>query len=194
MGDSEKVFDSIPVRDRLLDAAEQVVARDGVGNLTLDVVAREAGVSKGGLLYHFPSKAALVTAIVERLAARCDGEHQCAMVKDGRTDGAFARAYLVVRATQPDRHMQHIDTALLAAAGTDPRYLEPIRAQFEKWQARLDHDGVDPVTATIVRLAADGLALGDLLGLAVPTGERRRLLIDRLLAMTMPSTCGETQP
>jgi AcrR family transcriptional regulator len=186
--------EAIPVRDRLLDAAEQVVARDGVSNLTLDSVARQAGVSKGGLLYHFPSKSALVTAIVERLATRCDGEQQCAVDADSHAAGAFVRAYLAVRAEQPDPHRQHIDTALLAAAGSDPSYVEPIRAQFVRWQARLERDGLDPVTATIVRLAADGLALGDLLGLAVPTGDLRRKVIEKLLAMTLPLEPGVPQP
>ena len=40
-------------RRRLLDAATAVVRRDGARALTLDAVAAEAGVSKGGLLYHF---------------------------------------------------------------------------------------------------------------------------------------------
>jgi AcrR family transcriptional regulator len=192
---SEKLdaAEPIPVRDRLLDAAEQVVAGAGVSNLTLDAVAREAGVSKGGLLYHFPSKATLITAIVERLATRCEGEQQHAMENDPRPGGGFTRAYLAVRATPPEPQEKSIHTALLTAAGSEPHYLEPIRAQFEKWRARLESDGIDPVTATIVRLAADGLALGDLLGLAVPTGELRLQVIDRLVAMTLPPECGEMQ-
>ncbi len=55
------------LRDRLLDAAEKVVARDGVNNLTLNTVAAEAGVSKGGLLYHFPHRRSLVDATMQRL-------------------------------------------------------------------------------------------------------------------------------
>ena len=47
-----------PARDRILEAAERVVAEVGAARLTLDVVAQAAGVSKGGLLYHFPSKRA----------------------------------------------------------------------------------------------------------------------------------------
>ena len=80
-----------PVRDRLLSAAEQVVARDGVRNLTLEAVAHEAGVSKGGLLYHFPTKSSLITAIVERLADRCDTDQSRALAGDncraGRSPG-----------------------------------------------------------------------------------------------------------
>jgi AcrR family transcriptional regulator len=54
-------------RDRLLDAFESLVVDAGTRGATLDAVAAEAGVSKGGLLYHFPSKEALVDAMVERL-------------------------------------------------------------------------------------------------------------------------------
>src|SRR5438552_10278775 len=93
---------AISVRDRLLDAAEQVVARDGVANLTLDAVAREAGVSKGGLLYHCPSKSALITAVVERLATRCEFDHAQAMADGSQGPGAFARAYIAARGEPPD--------------------------------------------------------------------------------------------
>lgn len=171
-------------RDRLLDAAESLVAREGVSNLTLDAVAREAGVSKGGLLYHFPSKSALITAIVERLATRCDMEHSKALATDSQKEGAFTRAYLTARKVPLDPDDRPIHTALLAAAGTDSHYLEPIRARLKEWQARLESDGIDPATATIVRLAIDGLCFGTLLGLPLPEGELRREVLDKLLRMT----------
>jgi len=173
------------VTDRVLNAAEQVVTRDGVANLTLDAVAREAGVSKGGLLYHFPSKSALVTAIVERLASHCEAEQAKATDSDcSDCAGKFTRAYLIARAEPPDPKDEPIHTALIAAAGTDPQFLDPIRRRFQEWQKRLESDGIDPAVATIVRLAIDGLCLDTLLGIPVPTGELRRKVLDRLLAMT----------
>ena len=54
----------------LLDAAIRVVTRDGFRAMTLDGVAQEAGVSKGGLTHHFPTKEALVTAMLEHFAQR----------------------------------------------------------------------------------------------------------------------------
>ena len=53
-------------RERLLTAAVSALQRQGVGALTLDAVAREAGVSKGGLLHHFPSKDALSEALASK--------------------------------------------------------------------------------------------------------------------------------
>ena len=55
-------------RKRLLDAAAVVVRRDGAQALTLDAVAAEAGVSKGGLLYHFKTKRELLDAHARGLA------------------------------------------------------------------------------------------------------------------------------
>ena len=53
-------------RAQLLDAAVAVIRRDGAAALTLDAVAAEAGVSKGGVLYHFASKRALIDGLLSR--------------------------------------------------------------------------------------------------------------------------------
>jgi len=64
-------------RDRLLQAARDVVASEGLEGLTLRAIARRAGVSHGAPLRHFPSLAALLTAVAadgfRRLVAEIDG-------------------------------------------------------------------------------------------------------------------------
>jgi AcrR family transcriptional regulator len=171
------------VRDRLLNAAERVVARDGVLNLTLEAVAREAGVSKGGLLYHFPSKSDLIIAIVERVATECEAEQSKASAADPNP-GAFTRAYLARRAEPLDPAEEPLHTAILTAAANDKTLLEPFRKRFGDIQEKFANDGIDPVVAHIVRLAIDGLCLNSLLGCPTPTGELRREILDRLIAMT----------
>jgi AcrR family transcriptional regulator len=58
-------------RARLLDAAYRVFSREGYHGATLDSIAADAGVSKGGLYYSFDSKQELFYALLEeRLAAR----------------------------------------------------------------------------------------------------------------------------
>jgi AcrR family transcriptional regulator len=54
-------------RDAVLDAFEELLIDVGERAATLDAVAKRAGVSKGGLLYHFPNKEALISATLERL-------------------------------------------------------------------------------------------------------------------------------
>ncbi|MCJ7985556.1 TetR/AcrR family transcriptional regulator [Priestia sp. OVL9] len=58
--------------DDILLAATQVVQRDGVGKLTLEKVAKEAGVSKGGLLYHFSSKDELIKQMLYSVTKKYD--------------------------------------------------------------------------------------------------------------------------
>ncbi len=57
-------------KEALLDAALDLVAEHGFEGLTYDALSERSGTSKGGLLYHFPSKEALLRDITERLAAR----------------------------------------------------------------------------------------------------------------------------
>ncbi|GAA2275045.1 TetR/AcrR family transcriptional regulator [Nonomuraea roseoviolacea subsp. roseoviolacea] len=156
-------------RDRLLDAAAEVLLSDGAESLTLEAVAQRAGVSKGGLFYHFPTKQALVRAMVERLVGAFDQ----ALARAGDRPGDFLRAY--VEATVPETRASEapdrVTAALLAGVLVDPEGLEPLRERFAAWQERLTRDGVDPAAATVVRLAVDGWWAVRLLGLGEPDPE-----------------------
>ena len=58
------------VSRKVLDAAEAVIHESGGRNFTLDAVAERAGISKGGLVYTFPTKDGLIHAALEREVAR----------------------------------------------------------------------------------------------------------------------------
>ena len=108
-------------RDELLDAAEALLCEHGTHGLTLSAVADRAGVSKGGLLYHFPNKEALIKGLVSRLIEEFDA--LVASYEDGRT-GSFSRAYVeatfaVVTDRDERRHLRR--WAVVSAAATDPR-------------------------------------------------------------------------
>jgi len=89
--------------------------------------------------------------------------------------GAFTRAY--VRATMEpiSEGEERLGAALLAAAAAEPALLVPLQRAADGWQARLVDDGLDPATATVVRLACDGLWLCDLFGLASLRGPSSRV-------------------
>ena len=173
---------------RILAAAEEVVVRDGVARLTLESAAAEAGLSKGGVLYHFPSRDALVAAMVEKIIVEFDRDLASHLGPDSDTiPGSFTRAY--IRATMapvsapPDRE-DRLGAALIAAAAAQPALLVPLQRAADRWQARLEEDGLDPAVATLVRLACDGLWLCDLFGLAPPSHALRDGVGRRLEAMS----------
>ncbi|HYX83973.1 MAG TPA: helix-turn-helix domain-containing protein, partial [Gaiellales bacterium] len=57
-------------RERLLDAAEDLMLARGYGATPLDRVCETAGVSKGAAFYHFDTKEAMAQAAVERFFER----------------------------------------------------------------------------------------------------------------------------
>ena len=152
-----------------------MVRRDGPRALTLDAVAAQAGLSKGGLLYHFATKDALVDALVEDWLDRFEAD-----VVEGTTEGSWARAYARTCAGPRSAAERATDVALLVAVAGEPRALEAVRKRYAAWQDRLVGDARDTVDATLVRLAADGLWFADLLGLAPPTGRLRQAVTARL--------------
>lgn len=172
-------------RDRILNAAEERILASGPGGLVLDAVAADAGVSKGGLLYHFGSKEALVAGLCERMLDRFDRQLAVLREVDAGGPGAAARAYLASTVTEegkPADTSGPLMAGILATLGRDSPHLEAVRARFDEWHQALIHDGLDETTATIVRLAADGLWLSALLGLPqldADLGPRtRRALLD----------------
>jgi AcrR family transcriptional regulator len=158
-------------RAELLDAASTVIRRDGPQALTLDAVAAKAGVSKGGLLYHFKSKRELLDALVTRWMDDFERDIDAA-------PGSFPERY--VRASDGAKAEE---AGLLAALVADPGVLTAVRERHAAWQDRIATEGGDPVDATVARLAADGLWLADLLGIAPPGGELRARVLARLLEL-----------
>jgi len=170
-------------REALLDAACMLVRRQGVAQLTLDAVAAAAGVSKGGLLYHFPSKEALIQGMVEHLLEDIGGRiaHETSLETD--KPGKWARAY--VRTTfDPSPLEREMSAGLLAAIATNPDLLEPLRSSYRKWQASVETDGIDPALASVIRLAADGLWFAELFDLAPPDPALRENIFHTLLRLS----------
>ena len=81
-------------REGLLDAADRVIAKGGVTSLTIDAVAREAGVSKGGVLYSFGTKDALIEAMLERAGASYEGLVAAYLAAHGDEPHAAAAAHV----------------------------------------------------------------------------------------------------
>jgi AcrR family transcriptional regulator len=163
-------------RAQLLDAAIAVIRRDGAQKLTLDAVAAEAGVSKGGVLYHFGSKRALIEGLLDHWLddreSRLDGPDLAAAYVRSCDVGGF------------DPRTTAWEFALLAALIEDPDVLEVARERQQAWMERLLDSAPTREDAWLVRLAADGLWYSDLLGIAPPQGDDRRRLIARLLALS----------
>jgi AcrR family transcriptional regulator len=174
--------DSSQTRLNILQAANRVVIRDGSNAFTLDAVCREAGISKGGLLYHYKTKEALISAMIEALINGADESMRAMQAEDPESKGSWARAYINT-CSQSDE-TDKISAAMIPAAASDPDLLEPLRTNYAAWQEKLDVDLGDTTVSTLIRLALDGLWLADILDLAAPKGKRREEFFITLNRMT----------
>lgn len=148
------------VRRVLLDQAARLSVQDGLAGVSLQGVATAAGVTKGGLLHHFPSKQALVEAMFTDFLATLDREIDEQIAADNDAQGCFSRAYVEAMFRQGDIGTDSACAVLGIAMLTDPR----LREQWAKWlAARLDrHRLTDSAPELeVIRYAADGVWLAD---------------------------------
>lgn len=171
---------SSDTRNRILDALEKLLLDQGLSTVTLEGVAAEAGVSKGGLLYHFSTKDAMIAAMVRRLGERSDDQR--AEAAEGGT--RVAQWYLQPPASISDNEIALYRSTLAVLRSVDGKSGEIQRAVVEVmrlWDEGLRAEIPDPVTAEIVRLVGDGIYLGALLDLPPVDPALHQQVVERLL-------------
>lgn len=170
-------------RDAILGAAHRLFLADGL-QASLAQVAREAGISKGGLIYHFASKDDLVEALATRMIHEFRQEVE-ARVEAGDTDpGRLVRAYVRVSVDPAtDQTLAQERQTLEAILGTVPVVQEIWRSDSQWWRDTLAADGLPEGIRDLVVAAADGVWTTMEWGVAYPPA-RMVALRDRLLALT----------
>lgn len=165
-------------RTRILDAAEAIVRARGVSGLTLDAAAREAGVSKGGLLYHFASKEALLSGLLARMSEWMAQDFEACVAAQPEGAGRVARAMMAwAFELTPEAVNERCDRAaavFLAAFHHDPALLAPIRAVIARMREAVAADGLPPGHGGAIMAAGDGLFMARTFGLYTPTEQERQ--------------------
>jgi AcrR family transcriptional regulator len=171
------------VRQKLLDCTSRILVERGTAGLTVQAVAEAAGVTKGGLLHHFPSKQKLLEGVFAELLRLMDAEIDDAMARDPSGYGRFTRAYVRSTLCVDARPGPNLCTALSLSMLTEL----PLRRAWGDWlKARLlrhqDTDA-DP-SLQFVRYAADGVWLAELLGQDAEQPKDRPALLAQMLDRT----------
>lgn len=149
-------------RERLLEAATRIIMTRGAMQLTLDLVAEEAGVSKGGLLHHFPTKNKLIIGLMQHAFAIFAARLQRYRTMDANPQaGQWLRAY--IRATfETAPEEEALTKALVILAANSTELVEAKQVELDAFFAQMETDGIDLARAWAVRLACDGLWVNEL--------------------------------
>lgn len=170
-------------RRALLDAAARVVRERGVSG-SLDDVARRAGVSKGGLLYHFSGKDELLQALVVDRLERFRAAVLADVAADDEGPGRLVRAYVRVTIdAAKDAAAAREELALIAHLSTVEAVGDLARQDSRRWREDLREDGLPDDLCALVVAAADGASAQPIWGDESSAAELEALR-DRLLEMT----------
>lgn len=169
---------ALETREKICEAAIRTATRDGLLAMTLDNVAKEAGVSKGGVMYHFPSKDELVRGMLEYFGAQVEQRVLQQIADDPNPRFRWARSMLQCLFPDPNSPspppsagsltpdvIERFMLAAIAAAVNSPGVIEPLQQVGLRLKQRLLQDPDDGLEQLFIWLAVDGLFLWQFVGL-----------------------------
>jgi AcrR family transcriptional regulator len=161
----------------VLDAAERVVGRDGAANLTVDAVAREAGINKASVLYDHKSKQALVEAVVDRAFERDNDHHTWIEAQIAVVEDKAIRGRILAAAAPPPEEFRAVALNLSAALALDAGLRTKMQDNQARTISRIEATSPSPRGALLAYLALEGLKFLEHLDFHhFPREERDRLL------------------
>jgi AcrR family transcriptional regulator len=159
------------MRTAILEAATTYIAIHGYTRATLAIIAEEAGVSRGAITHHYPSKVALAVAVVEHIFLR----RMTVLLKQTRalTEKQRVEQNLAVERLWESHESREYKAYLQlnTAALTDPDLLEVFVPKVQQQEAiwateinRVFHEWDDNapalwVSADLLKTVLDGMVL-----------------------------------
>ena len=170
-------------RARIRVAAAKVIERDGAGNLTLEKVAAEADLSKGGLLYHYPSKDALLQGLLDHLLENRAGLIEGSGSAKGVSDATLLNSLIDADFDLP-KDERIMAQGLIAASAENPELIAPAQHHVEAVFTQLGKVKATATSARTIFLASQGLQFLELLGLLSLSSAERNEIRQHLKALT----------
>lgn len=147
----------------ILDAAERLMRRSGTPTLTIDAVAAEATLSKGGVLHHYASKDALISALAARKLREIRADMAAREAEQPPGPAAIPLALVAhVRAVYAEE--DGFPRALCLASAENPEASEGFRDLLSEQFATLERIAGRPGAGAVLNFATLGLLLSRMLG------------------------------
>lgn len=170
-------------RERIIEAAELVVIESGARHLTLDAVAKKAGVSRGGLLYHFPNKEALLKGMLDRYRKQIDAGKMQRRSGLPSSPEREATVYVETFLSEDAGEYKHVIAAIIASGAHAPELLASAREGCRQSIKDLTRDGLSFERAAVILLATHGLRLMEVLSLSPFNARERRKIAGELMVL-----------
>ncbi|GKU79455.1 TetR/AcrR family transcriptional regulator [Paenibacillus sp. L3-i20] len=170
-------------RKHILESATKFILTEDFQSLTLDAVAKEAGVSKGGLLYHFPNKEELLKGLTLYIFEQFNALFDSFAQNDPDESGKWCRAYIQASRVDLEQNAA-LTVGVMSATLLQPFIVESMSHNYSYLLRRLDSDDLDPATVSIIRLTIDGMYYSVLYKIEPLNKELLEEVMSRLMSMT----------
>lgn len=172
-------------KERALDAALEIVLESGAGHLTFDALSEKSGISRGGLLYNFPSKQALLKDLIRRYVQQSRRDMDAVETDEPSARNSAIRKLVEQRLSSPS-HDSRAAASVMAAMAEDPALVEPVREFHNELADEIRATSERPDLAFVAWMALEGLYIQELFGLCPISEEERSRLIDRIRELADP--------
>lgn len=168
-------------REKVLDAAEALVAQTGASALSFEAVARAAGITKSGVQYCFGTKENMIRSMIERWGETFERDVM-ARAGDDPSPRAVIRGH--VEATRDSKEVDYSrSAAMMTALLQRPDQVAATRNWYTSRFAALDMTDAADRQAALALLAGEGAFMLRTFGLVDLTDEQWDMLFADMLAL-----------
>ena len=168
-------------RQAVIRAALTIIARDGPGRLTFDAIARESGLSKGGVMHQFPSKVDVLKALLEHQIQYFNDASPARASKADGDQQETALMQQIAKIREVSHQPYSVAHAIVAALVEEPELLELSRDTSRRHVEHIKAEAADPELALLRWSAAQGLLLSAMFGTSPFSEAERERLFRRLM-------------
>lgn len=169
-------------RERLMGCMMDIVRDEGAGALTYDNLVAKSGLTRGGILYHFPSKESMLQGLVDHFMRQELGKVEERWEKHGKTPDGLLKAEIEC-ALEADDKDQQISVSLLPVVIQNPAMMKEIQQIVEERYKNLDQTSVGFEKAALTLLVIDAFEMSKAFGFTLLSEKKRKQVLKLLYAL-----------
>lgn len=181
-------MDNETPEQRILAACTAVLINGGLNGFTVDAVASEAGMSKGGVLHHFRTKQDLVEALVKEGCIQWISDYYAQVRQKKKSGSRMPHVYAIIAEglqinspSDEDASMKELFLMIHELNRTKPELAEESHKVYKLMLRDMMADGLTEGQALFVASAVDGVLLWTVAGMCPLTKQQRKTHLQAVL-------------
>jgi AcrR family transcriptional regulator len=183
-----ETIDKPNVRQKILQALEDILIEQGPGEASVDNIIARAGVSKGGFFYHFKTKQDLLIASFLEFVKIYEELVKAAATNDSNPIGRSTRAMITVMVgpspLAQQAQFQAMAKGLVVMLNENPELSKAIQQTFDELNEVMTQEGLSRDLVMLIGAALDGIWLSETLGVCKLEAAERERMYSYLMKLT----------